>query len=142
MFCSGTGDDTFKVADVQPPKRERPPEPLGPPKPPSLNYDTDNPPLSCTCPTCKNACKERVGFFLPGEAEKVAEFKGLELQQLFDDFLTVDHHNGVFIQESTDRFTKSLLLKRRAKHQTTMSIQVRLLSAFTSVDHTGRWSKV
>lgn len=97
MFCSGTGEDTLKVADVQPPKREPPPEPLGPPRPPSLNYDADNPPAACVCPTCKNACTERVGFFLPGEAENVAEFKGITLPELFENFLTVDHHNGVFV---------------------------------------------
>jgi len=35
-------------------------------------------------------CKNKPGWFKPGEAERVAEFLGLTLQQLFDQYLMPD----------------------------------------------------
>jgi len=49
---------------------------------------------SCTCQNCVNDCKYRPGWFLPGEAEKVAEFLGMNLQELFNTKLGVDYWVG------------------------------------------------
>jgi Fe-S-cluster containining protein len=45
---------------------------------------------SCTCHVCRAACSEQPGWFLPGEAEKVADYLKLSLQELFDSRLGVD----------------------------------------------------
>lgn len=45
---------------------------------------------SCECATCVSACQHRPGWFLPGEAEKVAEHLEIPLQELFDKKLGVD----------------------------------------------------
>lgn len=44
----------------------------------------------CTCASCQAACKRKPGWFHPGEVEKVAEFLGITLQELFDKYLMVD----------------------------------------------------
>ena len=46
--------------------------------------------ISCDCQQCKNACTNKPGWFKPGEAEKVADFLGISLKQLFDSYLAVD----------------------------------------------------
>lgn len=46
---------------------------------------------SCTCQKCIDSCCYKPGWFLPGEAEKVAEGLGVTLQQLFRTHLAVDH---------------------------------------------------
>jgi Fe-S-cluster containining protein len=46
---------------------------------------------SCTCPKCVSCCERRPGWFKPGEAEKVAAFLGLTLQELFDTKLEADY---------------------------------------------------
>jgi len=45
---------------------------------------------SCTCHTCVEACYGKPGWFKPGEAEKVAEYKDLTMEELFRDWLGVD----------------------------------------------------
>lgn len=45
---------------------------------------------SGTCHKCQGACQVKPGWFMPGEAEKVAEYLGLSLQELFDTRLTAD----------------------------------------------------
>jgi len=45
---------------------------------------------SCSCDVCKSFCKNRVGWFLPGEPEKVAEFLEITLKELFNKKLGVD----------------------------------------------------
>ena len=45
---------------------------------------------SGTCPTCTNACRNKPGWFLPGEAEKVADFLGISLEELFETKLGID----------------------------------------------------
>lgn len=50
---------------------------------------------SCTCKKCVYCCEKRVGWFLPGEAEKLAEKMGISLQELFDKHLGVDYWTGV-----------------------------------------------
>jgi len=47
----------------------------------------------CHCDYCKNSCGPmgHPGRFLPGEAEKVAAFKGLTLQELFTKYLGVEY---------------------------------------------------
>ena len=45
----------------------------------------------CQCEKCQQACKYRPGWFLPGEAEKVARFLNLTLQELFDTYLWADY---------------------------------------------------
>ena len=44
----------------------------------------------CKCNTCKSACKHKPGWFMPEEAEKVAEYLGISLQELFKTKLSVD----------------------------------------------------
>lgn len=45
---------------------------------------------SCTCSTCQAACMEKPGWFIPGEAEEVAKYLDMTLQELFDTYLAVD----------------------------------------------------
>ena len=45
---------------------------------------------SCSCESCIEKCSSSPGWFKPGEAEKVAELKGISFQELFDKFLIVD----------------------------------------------------
>jgi Fe-S-cluster containining protein len=47
---------------------------------------------SCTCVACRNACKHKPGWFLPGEAERAAELLGISLEVFFRDFLAVDRY--------------------------------------------------
>jgi hypothetical protein len=47
-------------------------------------------PPDCTCPTCQSACIEKPGWFMPGEAEKVAEYLGITLPELFAEHLAID----------------------------------------------------
>lgn len=47
-------------------------------------------PESGTCQTCVGACYRKPGWFLPGEAEKVADYLGITLQELFRTKLGVD----------------------------------------------------
>lgn len=49
---------------------------------------------SCTCDECVSACRHKPGWFKPGEAEKVAEFLGMSLQQLFNEKLQADYWVG------------------------------------------------
>lgn len=48
-------------------------------------------PQSGTCTKCQGACQQKPGWFRPGEAEKVAEYLGLTLQECFDQYLSVDY---------------------------------------------------
>lgn len=48
----------------------------------------------CNCKTCKVACLRKPGWFMPGEAEKVAEYLGVSLQELFETRLGVDWYEG------------------------------------------------
>ena len=50
--------------------------------------------VSCDCNTCKDACKIKPGWFKPGEAEKVAEYLGISLQDLFNEYLAVDWYQN------------------------------------------------
>lgn len=50
----------------------------------------------CSCHKCQQACHSTPGGFLPGEAEKAAEFLGKSLQDFFDESLGVDWDKGVF----------------------------------------------
>jgi len=44
----------------------------------------------CKCDLCKSACKNKPGWFKPGEPEKVAEYLNIPLKELFDTKLMVD----------------------------------------------------
>lgn len=48
----------------------------------------------CTCVTCSNACTYKPGWFLPGEAERVADHLGLSLDEVFRTKLAVDYGEG------------------------------------------------
>lgn len=45
---------------------------------------------SCTCPQCVSCCERKPGWMKPGEAERIAEFLGISLADLFRDYLAVD----------------------------------------------------
>lgn len=45
---------------------------------------------SCKCESCQAACRQKPGWFLPGEAERVAEYLGISLEDLFRTKLAVD----------------------------------------------------
>ena len=45
---------------------------------------------SCMCAVCQEQCTHKPGWFKPGEAEKVAEFLRIDLQELFDQYLMPD----------------------------------------------------
>lgn len=44
----------------------------------------------CSCEHCQSACTVKPGWFLPGQAEKVARYLGKSLKELFDESLSVD----------------------------------------------------
>lgn len=44
----------------------------------------------CVCSECKSACQSKPGWFMPGEAEKVAEHLGVSFEELFKTKLSVD----------------------------------------------------
>ena len=48
----------------------------------------------CQCDKCKTACRTTPGWFLPGEAEVLAEHMGVSLQQVFDEYLAVNWYYG------------------------------------------------
>lgn len=50
---------------------------------------------SCRCSYCQKACEHKPGWFMPGEAEKVADFLGMSLQDLFKQKLMVDWYEGL-----------------------------------------------
>jgi Fe-S-cluster containining protein len=50
---------------------------------------------SGTCDRCRSACDRKPGWFLPGEAEKTAEYLGLSLLELFREHLAVDWWDAV-----------------------------------------------
>ena len=60
---------------------------------------------SGTCQTCRAACVHKPGWFLPGEAEQVAEYLGLTLPELFETKLAVDWWDGG--SDGPDIFTLS-----------------------------------
>jgi Fe-S-cluster containining protein len=45
---------------------------------------------SGTCGYCRDACTRKPGWFLPGEAERAAEFLGVPLEEFFRQYLAVD----------------------------------------------------
>ena len=45
---------------------------------------------NCQCDSCKNACSFKPGWFMPGQAEKVAAHLNISLKELFDTKLMVD----------------------------------------------------
>jgi Fe-S-cluster containining protein len=49
---------------------------------------------SGTCTHCRSACSHKPGWFNPGEVEKVAEYLGISVQELFDTKLQVDWWQG------------------------------------------------
>lgn len=48
----------------------------------------------CTCERCQDACRRKPGWFLPSEAENLAELMGMTLKDLFDKYLGVDWYVG------------------------------------------------
>lgn len=46
--------------------------------------------MSGTCATCQSGCTSKPGWFLPGEAERAAEFMGLTVDEFFRQYLAVD----------------------------------------------------
>ena len=57
------------------------------------------PEIECDCKMCQRACRRKPGWFLPGEAEVLAENMGVSMQELFDEHLVVDWwsvmHDGI-----------------------------------------------
>jgi len=50
--------------------------------------------FECQCNVCKKACVYCPGWFLPGEAEKAAEYLDIPLQDFFDNYLGVNWWGG------------------------------------------------
>lgn len=48
----------------------------------------------CGCKRCQGACRQKPGWFLPGEAENLAELMGVTLKDLFDKYLGIDWWEG------------------------------------------------
>ena len=48
--------------------------------------------IVCDCDACKSACMNKPGWFLPGEIEKVADYLKISVQELFNEYLAVDHY--------------------------------------------------
>lgn len=46
---------------------------------------------SCTCPRCVDACSHKPGWLKPGDAERIAAYLGVSLEELFRTRLIVDY---------------------------------------------------
>ncbi len=46
--------------------------------------------LECQCNKCKGACSYNPGWFMPGEAEKTAEYLNMTFQEFFNKYLGVN----------------------------------------------------
>jgi Fe-S-cluster containining protein len=55
-----------------------------------IDADRIGTPDSCTCATCQGFCTHKPGWFAPSEPERVAEYLGLSLAELFRTKLAVD----------------------------------------------------
>lgn len=54
----------------------------------------------CKCEECKGACSYNPGWFMPGEAEKAAEYLGISLQEFFNQYLGINWwvaDNDIFV---------------------------------------------
>jgi len=60
--------------------------------------------MECKCSICVSYCKSQPGWFLPGEAEKAAEFMDLTLQEFFDRYLGVNWWVGDHTDGEADAF--------------------------------------
>lgn len=49
--------------------------------------------MDCSCNTCINECYNKPGWFILGEAEKVAEYLDISMKELFDNYLTIDWYS-------------------------------------------------
>jgi hypothetical protein len=49
--------------------------------------------VSCSCHSCKSACQNKPGWFLPDEAEKVAAFLQITMKDLFENYLAIDWYS-------------------------------------------------
>jgi len=45
----------------------------------------------CSCKKCVGYCQKRPGWFLPGEAEKVAEYLKISMKELYEKYLVIDY---------------------------------------------------
>jgi Fe-S-cluster containining protein len=98
-ICQGTGM-VIEVQNVKPKSTSsfgRPIEAHTPEPEPTLTNNS----TSCACRKCRNFCTAEPGWFLPGEAEKLAETMGVEFQEFFNDKLMVTYsddygHDNVF----------------------------------------------
>lgn len=50
--------------------------------------------FECKCHSCKGACSQKPGWFMPDQIEPLAKKMGLSVQELFDKHLGVDYWNG------------------------------------------------
>lgn len=46
---------------------------------------------SCSCEECVSSCRHRPGWFLPGEAEKVAKYLKISMKELYEKYLVMDY---------------------------------------------------
>lgn len=60
--------------------------------------------IGCKCTPCQDACKSKPGWFLPGEAEKLVDFFGLNFEEVFKKKLAVDWW------EADDRFENDVFV--------------------------------
>lgn len=51
----------------------------------------------CSCKECKNACKSKPGWFMPGEAEKAANLLNMPFDEFFKKYLAVDWYNNATV---------------------------------------------
>lgn len=49
--------------------------------------------MECSCDRCQAACIVKPGWMKPGEAEKIAEFLGISLEELFKTKLAIDWYD-------------------------------------------------
>lgn len=57
------------------------------------NYE-ENIMSDCRCESCQNACGYKPGWFMPGEAEKLAEHFGIAFEEVFKTKLSVDWYEA------------------------------------------------
>ncbi len=54
----------------------------------------------CSCRECQKACEQKPGWFAPGQVELTAKELNITVQELFDQYLTVDYweaNNPIFV---------------------------------------------
>lgn len=70
---------------------------------------------SCKCEKCASGCDHKPGWFAPGEVAEAAKLLGMEPQEFFEKYCSVDYWNGEV--ENSDGIPSILALSPALSHE-------------------------